>query len=199
MNEQKPVVFVDWFATLSNGKFWKGLGQEKYDVIQSMFQHPNTEFMDGWMRGSMNSEEACVELAEKLGLPVHAIFDELVKSCAEEVLSASARDALQKLRRTHRAVLVSDGMDCFRRFVVPALGLEEVFDQVVVSAEKKLLKRDNNGEIFEQLAKQHGVLVSDCHLVDDSEIVCGVFEKLGGKVHRPSSLEHTIQILTTEF
>ena len=63
------------------------------------------------------------------------------------------------------------------RFTVPALGLNEHFDTIVNSFNEKLLKSDNNGELFFRQLRGD---IGDAILVDNSVSICELFESLGG-------------------
>jgi FMN phosphatase YigB (HAD superfamily) len=85
------------------------------------------------------------------------------------------------LSKNYQTVLITDNMDCFTRFIVPAQKLEHFFDVIVNSFENKKLKEHNDGEIFMQLIEKQKTKIEDCILIDNSKKICALFTKLGGK------------------
>ena len=96
-------------------------------------------------------------------------------------ISSDTLNRIKKLRKNYETVLITDNMDCFTRFTVPAKKLASFFDSIVNSFENKKLKGYNDGEVFVQLADKTNTKIEDCILIDNSESVCAFFSKLGGK------------------
>ncbi|MFA6132015.1 MAG: HAD family hydrolase [Patescibacteria group bacterium] len=105
------------------------------------------------------------------------------------VLDNALREAIYKLRSSAYVVLVTGNMDCFTRFTVPALKLDEVFDKIVVSSDLGYLKTEKDGESFLAALREFGVPIHDSFLIDDSLNTCNFFAGLGGRAIHVSGKE----------
>lgn len=193
----KLLLFLDWHGTLSQGQFWSHLSMVQRQAIQTTVFNPDSAHLSGWMRGSQSSEGICELLAQPTGLTKEGVLRELQVSCENFVLADALGSLLKNLRQKFTLILVTDNMDCFIRFVVPALHLEEVFDEIYSSSEHGLLKTDQAGKIFKDIANKHESSLQDAFLVDDSVETGECFAKLGGTYKRTQSLAETKEILTS--
>lgn len=83
-------------------------------------------------------------------------------------------------------------MDCFSRFTVPSLKLQDYFDVIVNSFEEKQLKTDENGYTFTKYLKGD---IHDAILIEDSEKSCEIFSNLGGVANRVIEIDDTEKYL----
>ena len=78
-------------------------------------------------------------------------------------------------------ILVTDNMDCFTRFIAPALGLEKIFDKIINSSDLGYLKTEREGETFLACSRALHIPMNRTFLIDDSSETCEFFNSLGGR------------------
>ena len=181
---KKKIVFLDWDGTLSHGRFWSGLDKESYENIQNLLFAKNESPADQWMKGEKTSEEVCAWLEGITGHTSSLLMDELSKSCEQMTLSDVTLHLISELRKNAYLVLITDNMDCFSRFTVPANQLQTVFDRIINSSDIARSKRDQDGLSFRETAEQYGLQLSNSILIDDSEKTCNLFQQMGGAIYQ---------------
>ena len=179
--KMKPLLFVDFDGTLCFDKFWRSTDKEQFAKIQALIFKKGAPLVNGWMRGRHTSETINQLVADELGVPYETVWEWFMHDCRSMSVSVAALGRIQELRAKFRSILVTDNMDCFTRFTVPGLGLDQHFDQIVNSFETGKLKMDNEGEVFWDCVQEAGVSMEDCVLIDNSKGTCDQFTKLGGR------------------
>ena len=181
----KPVVFVDWYGTLSDQFLWhsfkEGSPKERHvreEIMRLFFKKPN-EIREAWQRGEMTSEALVDDIAKTLQedhrLLWYRFEDDLKTTRFSDV---GLLDALHALRTYACVVLATDSGDSFHG-IVERLRLREMFDDILTSADRGATKQDvraffaNYQEPFE-----HG----HAFLIDDKSSVCDAFSRAGGSV-----------------
>ena len=176
----KPILFIDFDGTLCHDRFWRSLDEKNYGKIQTAFRANKTKVCD-WMRGDYTSEEINELISKETKIPYYKLWQVFVADCKSMRIDSDVLNRIQNHRNNFYAILVTDNMDCFSRFTVPALNLDKYFDLIVNSFNIKKRKNDNNGELFVQLAIKFGSKLKYCILADDSKETCDIFSKLGGE------------------
>ena len=177
---QKPkVIFVDWYKTLSTSLFWVNhtdalLSPQELNGICS-FLFYESGLVDLWMTGFINSEKVIAEIAAVLHIDARRVLQELVYSCkVMELSDTRVPSIIQELRRQGiKVVLATDNMDTFERWTVPALDLSTMFDSVITSASRGVLKsevQDDYSPFFGDYLVQNGIKPTEAVLVDDSPV-----------------------------
>lgn len=179
----KPILFIDWNGTLNNEHFFRSLDDETYQKIQIFLFGANKEVVTDWMKGKYTSEEVVSLVAHHLGIPFDDLWDVFVDDCATMTVDDEVITLIQQLRTSFVTILTTGNMDCFIRFTVPALKLNELFDEISSSHQEGVFKDENEGELFMRYASKYQTSISHAHLFDDSERVCQVFAALGGTSH----------------
>lgn len=198
MNTLKTgILFLDWDGTLSHGRFWSGLDQERYQKIQQYLFGQNGSLVDEWMKGSVSSEDICAWLERSTGYASRDLLDVLIQSCEQMVLREILTHLISETRKERYVFLITDNMDCFSRFTVPALQLRELFDGIVNSSDVKRGKRDQNGLSFQEIAGRHTIPLKECILIDDSQQTCSLFHGIGGHAYQALGVQHTAELLKT--
>lgn len=199
--DERSLLFIDWDGTLSNGRFWERLGQtqpEQYERIQKCLFVENSALVDAWMRGELNSEHICERLSDQTGINHKLIWTELVSSCETMEFEYAFRDAIRSLQQRFRCILATDNMDCFSRFTVQALKLNELFDDILISSDLRRLKNDENGKMFLTYVKSAESNFSRATCIDDSSATCRLFESLGGRAiittHPTDTIQHLLHL-----
>jgi FMN phosphatase YigB (HAD superfamily) len=84
-------------------------------------------------------------------------------------------------------------MDVFTSITVPKNKLDEIFDVVVSSDKYGLLKKDNNGKLYDIAMKKLGEKgYANSVLIDNSTNACEVFKRKGGNCHLFKTYEEFI-------
>lgn len=166
------VVFVDWHKTLSTSQFWQHsedsrLKPEQLQAVDRyVFSSPSLSRL--WMMGQLSAESVCHVAAKHLNGSSDDILHDLISSCQRmELCDPTVVEVIQALReRGVKTVIATDNMDTFTRWTVPALRLDEVFDEVLNSADVRMMKK--YPRFFRDWLESHGVEPSEAILLDDS-------------------------------
>jgi FMN phosphatase YigB (HAD superfamily) len=177
----KPALFIDYHGTLCDDLFWKNLDPDSMKQVQTYMFKDNPEIISKWMKGEFTSEEINKKVADDLGIPFDVLWKGFVSGCEENVIDPKSLELIKELQKKYTAILITDNMDCFDRFTVPALKLKDYFNFIVNSYDEKMLKKENEGETFKIVADRLGISISNSILIDNYPKACGFFEKLGGK------------------
>lgn len=130
----EKLLLIDFDGTLCFDRFWRSFDTQLATAIQEVvFKHDGAR-ADDWMRGKHTAEHINEFVATTLGIPYDSLWEAFVNECKQMKVAVETLQAIQTLRPKHRVVLLTDNMDCFMRFTVPALDLEKYFDAIVSSA-----------------------------------------------------------------
>jgi FMN phosphatase YigB (HAD superfamily) len=185
-------LFIDFDGTICHDRFWRSLPKDENQQIQDfLFSGSNSVVVD-WMKGVYTSEEINQMVANETGLRYEYIWDAFVDDCKNMYVKKEILDAVKLLRKDFHIVLITGNMDCFTRFTVPSLQLNDYFDVIVNSFEEKQLKTDNNGYTFTKYLKGD---IHDAILIEDSEKSCEIFSSLGGAAYRVLEKDDTQKYL----
>jgi hypothetical protein len=192
---EPKVIFIDWNKTLSDSHFWR-----HFPEAETVMFLANRELLNPWMRGELSSEKICQTIAEETTFSESDIFNDLKESCAVmEFVDPEIPELIKKIRaRGIKVVLATDNMDCFSRFTVPALKLKELFDDVLVSCDTKILKvevRESCIPFFKKFLTENNLKYSDTVLLDDSDWFAEAYEALGLPVTVIENKEKLLAVL----
>lgn len=173
------VVFIDWDLTLSGSRFWGHWAvdpkrQKDIELIRRLVFASNSGFIDDWMRGRYSAEEAVTEIARRTGLDANKLLLGLRESCANMTLyDNQTLDMVDGLRaKGVKIVIATDNMDTFSRWTVPALGLNDHFDEILNSHELKARKKDKSSvggsAFFADFFERYRIDPARSVLIDDS-------------------------------
>lgn len=201
-NKKQKILFVDFYGILSNTRFWFSLQNPEHKYhrhladIQDFLFVQNRPLLDEWMRGEYTSEDIHRLLEEKFEVNFDELFDVFVKDCEQIELSQNILDKLQTLSDEYLRIMVTDNMDSFDRFILPANKiLQSSFHGINNSFYVKKLKSDKNGEWFLDIANKYDIKIEDCILIDDSLQNCETFQKLGGKYYNSQTEDDVLSAL----
>lgn len=198
----KPILFIDFDGTLCHDRFWRNIEAGSFEQIQNFLFSENKSVIRDWMKGVYSSENINRLISKELNIPFDKIWKVFVEDCENMTISVDTLNRIEKLRKDYETILITDNMDCFTRFTVPAQKLDSFFDLIVNSFENKKFKEHNEGEIFIQLADNGNVKIEDCILIDNSKTACTLFSKLGGKssfVTSETPLDYWLEKLENEL
>lgn len=193
MKKQPKALFLDWNKTLSNSLFWSQLADKEHDynsyhepIIKWLFKD-NSHLINEWMRGDKTSRDICRMISEKNNLDEAVVYGELAKSCKKmEFCSPRIKDLIVKIKQKGiKVIIATDNMDTFQKFTVTGMRLNTLFDDFLISYEKKVLKYDTKDKeipFFDSFLKKNNWSYEDVVLIDDSEDKTGVYKKLGFEI-----------------
>lgn len=185
-------LFIDFDGTICFDKFWRNTPKETYEIIQEYLFRDNQDLVIDWMVGKHTSEEINMIVAKNTGLKYENIWDTFVHDCRNMEVDSEILKLIGGLRSKYYIVLITGNMDCFDRFTVPALYLDNYFDKIVNSFNEGIQKGDNGGQSFLNHLEGN---IKNAILIEDSSKSRKVFEKLGGKAHKTTCKEDTLRIL----
>ena len=185
-------VFIDWDGTLSNSRFWERWRddptmQSRYAKIQSaLFESATGKHMvKDWMTGSRTSSRILSQLSKDTGIDYVELEDELIYSAEHmRFIDEGALASIQRLRDAGKhVVLATDNMDIFDKWTVPALNLNDHFDDILNSYTLQKLKKDVHpvyirSEFFYRYLEKMSIRKEDSVIIDDS-IDVGILESIG--------------------
>ncbi len=185
--KKNHIVFLDWEGTLCWSRFWESLRTgrarefEWGQKIEEFLFSKDKTLINNWMRGRVNSEQINDFLSEKLQIKKEKLWEVFVNDCRKMQLDYQLRIKIKQLRTRAYVILMTGNMDCFTRYTVPALRLENLFDQIVNSSNVGYLKTERGGESFLEYLRTFNVPIVNTFLVDDSVKTCEFFNSLGGR------------------
>lgn len=204
------IIFFDWNKTLSHSRFWQQLedsshlGHKDGQKITEFLFVKNRPLLSQWMKGQINTQEIVREVKAGTGISSDFILEELKKSC--ETMDFVFNDIEETVNCLQglgiRCVIATDNMDTFRTYTIPALRLNEIFDDFLISNELGVMKYDvdkNKKTIpfFDNYLKRNNLLYRDVVLVDDC-IDDGFYAELGFnivQVKEPADLRSFIETI----
>ncbi len=168
----KPILFVDFDRTICFERYWRSLSPEKNEIVQSFLFGEDKALVKAWMKGAYTAEEVNKLVAQNIDMPYEELWELFVQDCKTMRVSSEVLEKLKELRSKYTVILITDNMDSFTRFTVPALQLDSVFDSITNSFVSKRPKNENQGKVFTEYAKTFDTPITSCFLLDDSVSTC---------------------------
>ena len=177
MIQEHKVLFVDWNRTLSNSLFWGHLQVNKpedFAKIERWLFKKNPQIINLWMRGEEDVKSILSAMEQDTSLPENYLLNELEKSCKSmEFIFHECLEIISLIRsKGIKVVLATDNMDVFNQYTVPALNLQNHFDDILSSFSLKCLKTDEdekgNLKFFEVWLFENRIPIKNAALIDDS-------------------------------
>jgi hypothetical protein len=195
----KPILFIDFNGVISYNNFWKELEAESHPLhsyhqpIENFLFKEKPEIIKDWMLGKYTSEEIHEILNDAVGVPYLQLFEIFERGCRNIDISSSVLEKIQELRKDYYCILATGNTDSFDRFTLPSNPiLQESFDEIDNSYNLGIFKTTSNGQYFLDKAKELGVEISKCVVIDDSASVCKVFKNLGGRALQSYGVEEVV-------
>ncbi len=167
---------MDWDGTLSNSRFWdRWIGSDKYERIQTELFMNARGMLNEWMCGSISYRTVLKYLEDRTGIEYKELEDELRYSAEHmEFIDREVIDLIGKLRNSGiKIVVATDNMDTFNQWTVPALNLNALFDEVLVSDANEVLKahihNDGSSLFFGRYLRQNAIDPTETVLIDNSK------------------------------
>lgn len=177
----KKTLLIDFDGTICHDRFWFGLDNKTKDKISDFLHKDDHRLIKKWMKGGLTSEEINKKISKYLDQDEELLWKEFVKSCKRFKVDKNILNKINKLRSRYQVILLTDNMDSFDRFVKPELKLEKYFDKIINSFNEKCIKSEPDGKLFKKTMKILNTNIENCMLVDNSKLICSLFEQFGGK------------------
>ncbi|MGB8214943.1 MAG: hypothetical protein WCE68_15450 [Anaerolineales bacterium] len=188
LGQIKCVVF-DFGNTLSPDYYFKiappGCPQWYETIQEEIFEVPS--IVISWMEGKLTSLDIAGILSKRIPLDIPTIMSIMEIGCEHLIFNQAVWDFAVAQKVAHRkAALVTDNMDVFSKVVVPAHGLDQLFDVIVNSSDFHEIDKEALWPIaFERLGG--GIGYANSLLVEDGEHEPRLFQALGGYAHQYSN------------
>lgn len=185
MKKRNKILFIDYNGVLSYKPFWHSLLDSSnslaylFEKIEKVLFKQNIEIIRDWMVGKYTTEEIHDFLANNLDeeFSKEELLDVFINDCKKLDISQECIDSLKKLKDEYILILMTDNMDCFDRYTIPAQkDYFDVFDEISNSYGAKKNKRENNCERFFDYIKKYNIQRENCILIDDSLKNCDTFD-----------------------
>lgn len=170
-------LFIDFDGTLCHDRFWQSLPAEDLYKVQTKLFQENFLMVIDWMLGKYSSEEVNRFIATETSLSYNKLWSAFLHDCSNMHIESGVLDLVSDLRSEYYTVLITDNMDSFDRFTVPALNLTKYFDTIVNSYNEGAIKRDHHGLLFTKYINGD---ISQSILLENNLDNCELFRKLGG-------------------
>lgn len=182
--EYQAILF-DFDGVLCKGRFYeKSLlpdHSEAYDWIQTNI-FGNKGLIQNWMRNHINSEQINELIAKNTGIGYEILNKLYEESIYKMELEGEVMDLARSLKLSGRKIgIVTNNMDVFSQITIEKHQLGELFDVIINSADYGLLKRDENGKLFDVALESLGEKIENSLMIDDSEPIIEFYEQKGGQ------------------
>lgn len=209
----KKVIFIDWNKTLSYDLFWGHLSDSSnpnhihLGTIEKWLFIDNKIKINPWMTGDLKTKDIVKGMSRDTGIESSTILNELKHSC--EVMTfciADIKELISSIRSKGIAVVIAtDNMDTFNKYTVPALNLQNIFDDILNSHYLGHLKDEpepaDSIPFFDKYLRDHNLDYKDVVLLDDSPDNNGKYKKLGFDrivIDSPEKLRLTLEEIAYE-
>ena len=140
-----------------------------------------------WMKGELTSLDIAGILSSHFPLDIPEIAAYMEKGCEQLTFNPAVRGfAVAQKAAGRKTALVTDNMDVFSKVVVPAHGLERLFDVIVNSSDAHEIDKQILWPIaFERLGE--GIGYANSLLIEDGEREPALFRAMGGQAYQYSN------------
>ncbi len=89
MNQQKPILFIDFNGVISYNKFWHSIYAKSHplykysELIENYLFKENVNILADWMVGKYTSEEIHKILEEELNIPYEELYAIFIQDCKQ--------------------------------------------------------------------------------------------------------------------
>ena len=177
-------VIFDFDGTLCFDRYFSPLGSDALDTIHSLlFGENSAQWADPWMNGDLTSRDIASYLSKHLPESEGEILSALRNGCARMSFRPVVYHFALHQRGRRKTALITANMDILTEVVVPAHGLDKVFDLVLNTADHHTLdKRVLWRKALNIFGPEHSF--TSTLLVEDSLKMVELFESLGGYAYR---------------
>jgi len=177
-------VLFDFDGVLCKGRFYEKTLLPNYSEIYDWIQRNifgNEELVQKWMRNQINSDEINKIVSKNTGIEytiLTGLYEEGVRMMK---LDNEIKNLAELLKLSGCKIgIVTDNMDMFTQITVPNNQLNTLFDGIINSADYGMLKKENNGKLFDIALADLGENIENSMMIDDSEKIIELYKKKGG-------------------
>ena len=159
--QKNKVILFDFFGVISSEVspifFKRYFNEEEAKIVKE-------EIMSKGDKGELNEEEVYELIASRMNmtpLKIKEDFDELIKINFELV------EYIKELKKEYRVYLLSNAMSSFLRRILDKYNLYELFNEVYISSEIKLIKPYE--EFFNYVINKENIDSSNAIMIDDNK------------------------------
>jgi FMN phosphatase YigB (HAD superfamily) len=179
-------VVFDFGYTLSPDHYFKiaPAGVPDWQVVIQKVIFGEPAVTSPWMKGELTSLDIAGILSKHFPLDMPTIAATMEKGCQNLNFNPAVWDfAVAQKAAGRKTALVTANMDIFSKVVVPAHGLNAVFDVIINSADFHEIRKDRLWpEAFKRLGG--GIGYSDSLLIEDGEEEPALFRACGGTAYQ---------------
>ncbi len=178
MEKRRKIICFDWNFTLCNDLFFGQIdpGSEQFLRLEkALFKSEDSaKIMADWMRGRIDYKEVLKGVAQRAEIDPRQVEEMFIVGCKRMRFALpDMPEIVSRLRETNQVYVATDNMDSFTLFTAPSLRLYEIFDGVLNSADKGVLKGDFSADgkslFFGEFLKERGCAPADLTLIDDAQ------------------------------
>lgn len=150
-----------------------------YEWIQSnIFGTPHED----WLRGIVNSEKINKIISDATGIEFDVLHKKFLESVRMMKLDERVKALAAELKSSGLKIgLVTDNMDVFSDITIKNHKLDDVFEAIINSADYGILKKDDNGKLFDIALEKLNVPIKNTLMIDNSPVVIDLYTKKGGE------------------
>lgn len=174
-------VLFDFDGTLCSSRYFEPLGEQALATIgELLFSPHDTTRLHAWIKGDLTSDDIAAYLSGYLPESKSDIVSALHDGCKNLKFNDAVYNFAKQQPSAHRkTALVTANMDVFSDIVVPAHGLDELFDLILNTADHHTLDK---AKLWQKSIDSFGPghSISTTLLIDNSPAMVEQFHNLGG-------------------
>ena len=186
MNYQ--TILFDFDGVLCKDRFYEKTLLPNYRKVYGWIQSTvfgNKELVWKWMRGQTDSIGINRLIAENTGIGFEKLIELYEESVRMMELDIEMIALVKLLKHSGKKVgIVTDNMDVFTNITIPSHQLNVLFDVTINSADYGLLKKDDNGKLFDIALASLDEKIENSLMIDDSDSTIKLYEQKGGQGFR---------------
>ena len=185
-------VVFDFGFTLSSDLYFT-LAPPEYPHWCSVIQQCVFEqrpIVNAWMRGELTLDDIAQIVADHIALPLLVIVETMKRGCMSMRFNAAVWEfACAQRAQGRKTALVTANMDVFSEVVVPAHGLDRVFDVILNTADYRELRKEVLWDrAFDMLGD--GLGYTNSLLIEDGPAEPARFQARGGYAYQYTDDTH---------
>ena len=175
-------IVFDFGMTLSSDRYFKiappGIPEWGSVIQQHIFDQRH--IVNAWMAGELTLVDIAQIVARQMDVPIPVIIETMERGCSAMTFNAAVWEFATAQRAAGRkTALVTANMDVFTKIVVPAHGLDQIFDVILNSADHHELRKELLWDRAFALLGD-GIDYGNSLLIEDSEKELTLFRSRGG-------------------
>jgi FMN phosphatase YigB (HAD superfamily) len=152
-------------------------------VREYIFSDDVKPLLKSWMRNEISYKQFNKIAADKFNCDDEFLNHALEQSISESEWNWDLINLYQRYRKNGvKVVMTTDNMDIFSLLAVPLNKFDTYFDNIYNSADVKMLKDDNDLQLFKDIAHEHDLPFDEILIVDDNKTSLNKAHGLGFKI-----------------